>query len=200
VAQEYAGWIDVMMSEPNNPQRDRLRLHEPGARPLRPGDEIKIQVELNRSGYCYILWFDAEGKPLSIYPWQGLHWPKRPAHEEPVAKLWLPLGQDVYRIGKSPPGLETLLLLVRDTPLPADQDLRALLGDVEPQAYANLNYVAWFKNGHEVDDEENRAPEEIGQSSNPAVRLQARIQERLGPWFAFNRAVVFGNKGTKTEK
>src|SRR5262249_16599216 len=38
----FAGWIDIVASEPNNPQRERLRLHEPRARPLRPGDEIKI--------------------------------------------------------------------------------------------------------------------------------------------------------------
>src|SRR5262249_4062150 len=58
VAAEFTGWIDIRVSEPNNDRRTGLLLHEPQARPLRPGDEIKIYAELNRPGYCYVLWFD----------------------------------------------------------------------------------------------------------------------------------------------
>jgi hypothetical protein len=176
-----------------------LRLHEPQARPLRPGDEIKILVEdLNRPGYCYIVWFDAVGQPIPIYPWKDFKWEKRPVSEERVPqKLVLPSGNDVYPISEGPPGLETLLLLVRDTPLPPDVKLQELLGEPEPQGYANLNYVAWFKNGVEVVDEVNRGPQEPRKNSNPAVRLQDRIQDRLRPLFPYSRAVVFGNLGKK---
>jgi hypothetical protein len=200
----FQGWIDVVVSEgaegliPNNPGRQRLRLHEPKARPLRPGDEIKLEVELNRPGYCYVVWFDAERTPSPIYPWEKLDWANRPRTETAVQKLWLPPGNLIYPINPSPPGLETLLLLVRDTPLPSDVKLRELLGAPEPQAYANLNYVAWFKNGVEVADEVNRAAGEPRKNSNPAVRLQDRIQEKWGPpLFDYSRAVVFGNLGKK---
>jgi len=193
----FKGTLDILVTEPGNPRRDRLRLYEPRARPLRPDDEIKIEVDLNRPGYCYVLWFDAQGQVIPIYPWVDFDWSKRPVQERPVADLRLPEGNYRYPIVVSPPGLETLLLLVRDTPLPADVDLRGLLGEPQGQAYANLHYMAWFRNGLEVMDEDKRKPGEPRRHSNPAVRLQDHIQARLGSQFAFSRAVVFGNWGTR---
>jgi len=193
----FRGALDILVTEPGNPRRDRLRLYEPRARPLRPDDEIRIEVDLNRPGYCYVLWFDAQGQVIPIYPWVDFDWSKRPVQERPVAELRLPEGNYRYPIVVSPPGLETLLLLVRDTPLPVGVDLRGLLGEPKAQAYANLHYMAWFRNGLEVMDEDKRKPGEPRRHSNPAVRLQDHIQARLGSQFAYSRAVVFGNWGTR---
>jgi hypothetical protein len=143
----------------------------------------------------YVVWIDARGKATPLYPWEGFDWQRRPAQEEPVQRLLLPEGGGIYPIDPSPEGLETLLLLVRETPLERDVDLPNLLGDLGPQAWPDLRYAAWFQNGVEVTDEPDRAPSRIGESANPAVRTQQRVQQRLGEWFVFTRAVSFGNQG-----
>jgi hypothetical protein len=191
----FQGWIDIVVSEPHNPRRQHRRLHEPGARPLRPGDEVRVEAVLDRPGFVYVVWLDARGKLIPIYPWEEFDWGKRPAQEEPVQRLVLPSDGGIYPIDPSPEGLETLLLLVRETPLERDADLPGLLGDLGPQAWPDLSYVAWFQNGVEVTDEPDRAPSRIGESANPAVRTQQRIRRRLGERFAFTRAVSFGNRG-----
>jgi hypothetical protein len=194
----FRGWIDILVSEPHNPRRQHLRLHEPWARPLRPGDEVRVEAALDRPGFVYVVWIDARGQAIPIYPWEEGDWGRRPAREEPVQTLALPQNGGIYPIEPSPEGLETLLLLVRETPLERDVDLPQLLGDLGPQAWPDLGYVAWFQNGAEVTDEPDRAPSgKVGESANPAVRTQQRVRQRLGERFAFTRAVSFGNQGKK---
>jgi hypothetical protein len=192
----FKGWIDILVSEPHNPRRQHLRLHEPGARPLRVGDEVRVEVGLDRPGFAYIVWIDARGRAIPIYPWQDGDWQRGPAREERVQQLVLPQDGGIYPIEPSPEGLETLLLLVRETPLERDVDLPNLLGDLGPQVWPDLSCVAWFQNGAEVTDELNRAPSgKVGESANPAVRTQQHVRQRLGERFVFTRAVSFGNRG-----
>jgi serine/threonine protein kinase len=191
----FKGWIDILVSDPHNPRRQHLRLHEPWARPLRTNDEVRVEVGLDRPGFVYVVWIDARGKATPLYPWEGFDWQRRPAEEEQVQKLLLPQNGGIYPIDPSPEGLETLLLLVRETPLERDVVLPNLLGDLGPQAWPDLRYVAWFQNGAEVTDEPDRAPSRIGESANPAVRTQQRVRQRLGERFVFTRAVSFGNQG-----
>ena len=54
--------------------------------------------------------------------------------------------------------METLVLLARETPLPADVDLQAELGKVRPQTSQTLQAMAWFENGAVVRNEPGRKP------------------------------------------
>jgi hypothetical protein len=194
----FKGWIDIFVSEKNNRKRENLRLHEPGARPLRPGDEVRIEVGLKeRPGYVYVLWIDAKGKVIPVYPWLDYDWSKRPKQEKLVTRrLLLPENlTEAYGIEPSPEGLETLMLLVRPTPLPADDDLGRLLEGLGDQASADREYVRWFENGQVVLNEPDRAPGGRVEVSDPAERMQGRIQQRLGGRFPFSRAVSFFNLG-----
>jgi tRNA A-37 threonylcarbamoyl transferase component Bud32 len=193
----FKGWIDILVSEPDNPRRQLLRLHEPRARPLKVGDEVRVEAVLTTGpGYLYVVWIDARGKVIPIYPWEDFDWNKRPALEKPVSKLLLPLDGGIYPIEPSPPGLETLLLLVRDEPLPPEEsNLAERLGELGSQAWPDLGYGAWFENGKVVLDEPNRAPGKVGEPNNPAERTQLRVRQRLGKLFAYCRAVAFGNSG-----
>jgi hypothetical protein len=195
----FQGWIDILVSEPNNKKRQLLRLHEPEARPLRPGDEVRVEVGLKeRPGYVYVLWIDAKGKVIPIYPWLQYDWSMRPAQEQPVSgRLLLPEDGTVYPIEPTPEGLETLLMLVRDTPLPADADVPGLLGDLGAQSSTDREYVRWFENYQVVTSEPDRAPGGRAEASDPAERTQGRIRQRLGAWFAFSRAVSFFNLGQR---
>jgi hypothetical protein len=93
--------------------------------------------------------------------------------------------------------METLLLLVRDEPLPPDVDLAALLGNLGPQTTSDLQAAGWFKNGDLETGEKDRAPsfKQTRTSDNPVLRTQQVVQQRVKGLFAYTRAVTFGNEG-----
>jgi serine/threonine protein kinase len=193
----FHGWIDILVSDPKNEQRRGLRLHEPSARPLRPGDEVRVEVGLkDRPGYVYVVWIDAKGRAIPIYPWLDLAWDKRPETERPViGRLLLPEDGTVYPIEPSPPGMETLLMLVRDAPLQADVDLAARFAGLGEVGGTDREYMRWFENGRFVTGEPNRSPGGRIEASDPAERVQSRLRQRLGELFPFSRAVCFFNEG-----
>ncbi len=193
----FKGWIDIRVSEPKNPRRQLLRLHEPAARPLKVGDEIRIEVELNRPGYVYVLWIDTQGNVLPVYPWLEGNWQRWREPDQPQQTLGLPekVG-DIYPMEPGLAGMETLVLLLRETPWPRDQDLQALVGKLEPVPLVDPQAMAWFENGTLVQDEANRAPNLKGQgSSNLVLRTQEKLHEKLHEYFSYSRAVCFANQG-----
>jgi serine/threonine protein kinase len=193
------GSIDVVVTEPGNPRRQLLRLHDPAARPLKQGDEVRVVAELNRPAYLYVLWIDTEGKPKPVYPWLGGEWGRRPEQERAVQRLSLPeKPEDVWRIEPGPAGMETLALLAREAPLPREVDLAKALGDLGAQPLVDEMDVAWFENGELVRGEPERAPnlKEARPGSSPVLRTQGVLRERLkGLGFTYTRAVTFANRG-----
>jgi len=158
-------------------------------------------VKLNRPAYLYVLWVDTEGKVGPVYPWVKGDWGRR-REERPRDELSLPEEDagGVYPVDPGEPGMETLLLLAREAPLPADVDLAKVLAGLGKQDRRNqdeLGEVAWFENGMLVKDDPDRAAnlKEISPASNPVLRLQGELKRRLGGQFAYTRAVTFGNLG-----
>jgi serine/threonine protein kinase len=192
------GSIDVTVTKKSNPQQ-ALRLADPGALPLALGDEVRVEAELNRPAWVYIVWIDTTGKALPVYPWREGKRKSRPAREKPVKRLSLPeQAGEVWGIDPGPPGLETLLLLARETPLPKDVDLEAALAGLRPEKMEDPRDMAWFENGLLVLDEERKgraANLKSRPSRNPVVRINAALQERVGRYFSYTRAVTFANHG-----
>lgn len=199
----FKGSIDLEMTRAGDRARQFVRLHDPASRPLKKDDEIRIVATLNRDAFVYVLWIDIEGKVQPVYPWIEGDW-KRRRPEKPVTKLSLPDTKpgDVWIVEPGAAGMETMLLLVRETLLPKSIDLEALLKGLPKQHRSReeeLGEVAWFENGQVVTDEKNRAAnlkKAVG-SSNPNVALQSELQKRLKDLFTFTRAVTFGNAGGK---
>jgi serine/threonine protein kinase len=191
------GSIDVRLFEPDNPARQNLFLEDAGALPLKPGDEFCVEAELSRPAYVYVLWIDTEGNVQPVYPWRPGHWESRPPHEEPVQRLRRPEQLDrFYKISRGPPGMETLVLLARETPLPREVDLRAELGDLPQPRAQNLQAAAWFHNGVPVRNRRNRAGSfDETQRDDPVLVTQEHIRARLGKYFPYTLAVSFANRG-----
>jgi hypothetical protein len=195
-----AGWkgsIDVLILDKDNPRRNNARLNAPDVLPLKPGDRFAVEAELDRPGYCYILWIDADGTVDPVYPWRPGHWEERPAEEQPVTRLRRPEALDrSYGIKESAPGMETLVLLVRATPLPRDLDLRAELGPVRAQAAQSLEATVWFQNGAVVKGDPGRlASWDEEKADDPVRQTQEQIRSRLGRWFQYTWAVSFAVRG-----
>jgi hypothetical protein len=194
------GFIDVQVHEEANPRRHDLWLGEAGALPLRQGDELRIVAELNRPAYLYVLWIEAGGKVVPVYPWQNGHWEERPAEEERMQKLHRPEETDRgYRIEKGPGGMDTLVLLAREKPLPPDVDLRTDLEKLPLQDEKDLRAVAWFENGQvrKGGNPLRASPRfDVTWKAHPLLQVQERIrqlQHKRG--FAYSCAVSFATLG-----
>jgi serine/threonine protein kinase len=203
----YVGQIDLLIQDEGNPNRQLVWLDDPEARPLRKGDQIQLRVHLNQPAYIYILWIDAEGHVQPVYPWHKGDWQQRPAQEKLLQELhWPQLANRWMPIDAGPAGTETVILLARPTPLPAEVDLSGLLGELPPQPLPDEMAVAWFENGQLKrqetfqDGEAKALPrnvqlQDLTDSHNPLLRNQALVWERLQEHFPFMLAVAFGNKG-----
>jgi serine/threonine protein kinase len=198
----FKGWVDVrvwqqLQVEPRAPRRQGLKLRDSNALPLTPKDCIRIEAQLNRPGYLYLFWIDSEGKAIPVYPWEPNQWENRPPKEEAVSNLSLPPELDKcwdMQPGKS--GMETLLLLVRETPW-THQDIRGMLSGLPRQKEQNLQAAVWFENWEVDRSDAERAPNFFNQSRNgdAVMETQRLLRERLHDQCAYSRAVSFASKG-----
>jgi hypothetical protein len=204
------GWIDVRVWEgkkvagPRNPHRRGLFLHQLEALPLKVGDEIQVELSVNRPTFVYVVWINSAGEALPVYPWRGFQWDQRPSEEQPVEGLKkLPEGaiDAGWEMDQGAPGMETLLLLARGSRLPPEEEtvLKAALATVgaQPLQDGKTDAAIWFENGAVVTAESGRAPKAFdGQRiDDPVLRTQGVLRDKLGPHFDYTRAVSFAFRG-----
>ncbi len=112
-----------------------------------------------------------------------------------------PKKDDVWEIPAGAPGLETVVLLARETrPLPRDRDAelakRLTLPAAQPRRA--LDTAVWIENGREVVlDPQNRAAptSRTRKSDDPVLRLRRLLQDKVQPLGDYNQAVIFPNQG-----
>ena len=193
----WKGYVDARVWGPE-PERRGLRLRDFGALPLRVGDKVRLEAEIEPAAYLYVVLIDTEGHAAPLYPWKPGDWKQR-GTEQPRTRLSLPEGaaDAGWEIEKGPAGMDTLLLLARPTPLTPDTeaDLRAALTGLPSQTAQAPKAVVWFENGEVVRDERDRHfssfdPKRI---DDPVLQTQALVKDRLQQYFAYTRAVSYTN-------
>jgi serine/threonine protein kinase len=193
------GSIDLLVSGSAKPKNGWMRLNEPGAVPVRPHDIVRIEARLNRPAFVYIVWLDTDGKAQPTYPWVDGDWSKRPVAEKPLQQLNLPDEPNLgFPLESGPPGIESLLMLVREEPLPAGFDLQAIFANLPAQQAQDVRSLAWFENGDVVRNEQDRGPIKLGERiavDDPVLRTQSLLRTKLKEIFPYTRAVCFGDKG-----
>ncbi len=199
---DFLGCIDIVVFDPDDPQRQNMHLNQKGVLPLKPGDRFAVEAEISPPAYLYILWIDADGSVEPIYPWRGGDWKDLPPEEKPVEKVRRPSASDrpfggTFGVKESVQGMETLVMLARKTPLPRGVDLKAELGAVPRQTLRTLQAAAWFENGKLVTDEPTRSAIDFGdeKDDDPVMATQKQIQTRLGRLVPYTRAVSFAVRG-----
>jgi hypothetical protein len=202
VPTKFKGSVDIVVFDPGDPRRQNVRLNQPGVLPLKPGDRFAVEAEITPPAHLYILWIDADGSVDPVYPWRRGRWDDLPAEERPAGSVRRPIPSDrpfggTFSIKESVQGMETLVLLARKTPLPADVDLKAKLGEVRPQTLRTLQAAAWFENGRLVTNEPSRSAVEWGEEKedDPVWATQKQIEAKLGRLFPYTRAVSFAVRG-----
>jgi hypothetical protein len=199
------GAITLWVDERGNTQRRGLRLHQPGAVPVKAGDEVRDEARVNRLAYLYLFWIGSDGKVAPLYPWKGHDWSQRPEHETKVDRIELPeVIDETMPLPPSAPGLETLVLLAReDRPLPrgADGTLEHdLAGPQTTRLPDGMRTAVWLENGREfdLDDQGNErsAPgPKTRRSDDPVLRIRELLRTKLPCLGGYHRAVIVPNQG-----
>jgi predicted Ser/Thr protein kinase len=194
-----SGTVDVLVWDLDDDSRRGLGVRRPGALPLTAGDQVRVEARLSRPAFVYLVWIDSRGDAWPVYPWEPGDWARCPAEGSPTNRVALPEKRDRGWPMEGAPGMETFLLLARDTPLPEGFPLAELLSGLGPQRMQSEHSLVEFENGQVVTVEEDRQrgpqffdPRRI---DDPVLQSQQQIAEKLGPHFALIRGMSFAFRG-----
>lgn len=183
-------------------RRQGLRLHDPDALPLTARDWVRIEAELSRPAYVYIVWIDTEGVATPVFPWRNADWNQPPANETPRRKFHIPDAKSISPLTISAPGVETVLLLARDTPLDAEDYAKvAALFPKQPRQSRisrQPRFAVWLENGTRPRGKDRGAirPQIVAGVDDPELQIRDTMK-RVKHLFPYTRAVMFGNTGKK---
>src|SRR5438067_2419988 len=101
-----------------------IPIEQPGALPVVADGAMCLDAQLNEPGFIYLIWLDAAGHVLPLYPWNNESLEVMDANESPPVRrasklVFSPLLGRTWTFGKQA-GMETVVLLARRTPLPSD--------------------------------------------------------------------------------
>jgi hypothetical protein len=176
----------------NSSQDDRQNvLISPRTTPLRDGDQIRIEVNMSQPRYLYLLWIEADNVPRPVYPWSLGDWDQRPAVEPTVDTLQLPeeaMGWSVT----GPSGIDTVVLMARETPLPNAVDLRDVLAGLKFPEMKDSQANLLVEDGipTQVRGIKLRASAAAFKS---VAELQRQLSRRLDEHFTWVRVLSFSN-------
>jgi hypothetical protein len=200
----YRGQVDVLVErevEPGRPPK-LVRLDDPRALPLHRDDKFRIEGKVDPPAYLYLVWVDPGKDVTPVYPWDPkAGWGSRPAREEPVGRVSLPPDTgNRYTAPKAKPGVATMVLFARPTPLDVpDDEVRRWFEGLPDLALprGGEHAAVWFDDYVEVRDLDRlRTFGEVG-SDDPFARWQGRLQQVLGGKASFQTAVSFARVGGK---
>lgn len=145
-------WTDPNAVEPNPRPKLGVAVDDKSreALPVRNIDTVHLEVRLNRPAYAYVLWFPGEGgPPQPLFPWnphptQGF---RSSPEQRKVTEVHSPARPDQGWGVTGPSGLETAVLLARDTPLGAAElaELEAAIGTLPATPLgSDLRECAWL--------------------------------------------------------
>jgi hypothetical protein len=175
------GELVVRVWTPDGKGKQGWSVREPRSLPVLAGEIVRLEARLNQPAYVYLLWLDSKGQVESLYPWNDRHFGQRPPAETKQERVHTPTALDEGLPMRGPGGLETALLLIRRTPLPADTDLAALAGQLPATPLRDLREVAvrGFNEGQPTESLEIEQHRGLGEQ---AVRIDdalLKLMERL---------------------
>jgi hypothetical protein len=198
--------LQLRVWSPDGRKRGWVIGTDPGALPGRPGDELRAEVRLNEPAHVYLLALDAQGEVLPLYPWHRN--PTRlektlddpPPVVPPQAELTWPSpesGRGLALDDRS--GLETIVLLARRTPLPADVSLAEVVGRQRLGATPLRHPEEFALRGGDPGEPTDAI--NVGQNrgfQKDLPRIDDPLEQLLGklrPHFELLRAVRFAHQG-----
>jgi uncharacterized protein DUF4384 len=181
--------------------RQNLSTNDPGSLPLLTGDQIKINMKLNRPAHIYVVWITSSGLVQPLYPWEPGKW-ENCHFSQPLDHLTLPPSTTSQNNDKwgidGPAGVETLVLMVNEKPL-SDTSLVRL-----PSVFAELPVRTAMADKHTPFSFVCRNTQNVHQErlvfdsepiTNPLDKFHEVLQDRLSSRCSLVQAVSFANQG-----
>jgi hypothetical protein len=198
------GVLHLRVDDVADSRRRNLRLDQPKVLPLKAGDRFRIEARLNRRAYLYLFWIVSDAKVSPIYPWKSGHWDARPEQEAKIDRLDLPAEADkAWKIPTGNPGIETLLLLVREeSPLSRrdEENLAKHLSYTRVSSSVLIEKAVWLENGREIalDPQDRASPStKTRKSDDPVLRIRRLLSDKVHPLGDYWQALIFPNEGGK---
>src|SRR5262245_3573574 len=187
---------------PEGRARDSLGVDAAGALPARHNSWMCAEVHLNQPACAYLVWYDTEGQILPLYPWNNETLDIRDISQPPpvrrgsrhfMSPMTIGGGWQFGRKG----GMDTVLLLVRRTPLDATTRLGELLTPLPPVKMRQPDEVVMLglnpgSTSVATQLAKNRGAEAEAQADDDPLRS---LLLRLRDHFEFVRAVRFAHEG-----
>lgn len=165
---------------------------------IRPGDQVRVELQFARPSYAYLIWLDAGGRLIPLYPWANAHWDEIADHSlQTASSLTLPLGNadNVWTIESQQTGIEALILATRRTPHPDPASLSRL-----PRIDSSFDADQLPRPWKFIDGEMQRRaastgraidPTKTSQLQHPIIHWQRRLQRHLQTAFTETVTLVF---------
>jgi serine/threonine protein kinase len=193
------GDLILRVWSPDGGGKRGLKIDEAGALPVRNAEMVHLEARLDRPAFIYLLWFDSQGRPQPLYPW------------DPSRGFAGPLPREMPRLAlHSPPeldrgwevdgasGLETAVLLARRRPLSPEVDLAALVRTLPLVPYGDPRERQVWKVTPGLAAPRLVLAQHRGLKAAASKRLAdplVQLLERLRPHFDFIQAVRFAHEG-----
>jgi class 3 adenylate cyclase len=192
------GSADIRVFNPDFPDRSDRSISYRDLLPLHSGDRVRLEVQLNRPAFLYLLWIAPSGEIVPVYPWQNGNWASI-ENQEPVSQLIYPSKDSTgFPMKPNVEGREIFLALARSTPLPAGFDLKSALARCMTQLpVRNPRAMVRFRN-HEVEATagQERDPDFFlpVQATDEFHNLAGRLKAEIGPTFEFVDGLAFASQ------
>ena len=165
---------------------------------------MALDVHVNQPVFSYLVWLDGQGRVVPLYPW-NFDRPDVTDIEQPPPKriptniLMSPPPGSGWDFGEQG-GMETVLFLIRKTPLPEGTSVGKLIGDLpSPVPVREPAELAVF----EVKDKAKSVTTVVSQARGDQAAAKAADEPlkamllRLSPHFDLVRAVRFAHVGAE---
>ncbi|MBX9579172.1 MAG: protein kinase [Gemmataceae bacterium] len=204
----YRGGVEVHVEREAGPGPHpiNLRVGDPGTLPFRKTDKFRVDAAVDPPAYLYVVWVDPGRDVIPVYPWdpaadEKVQWRTRPAAEKPTGRVSLPPNPaDRFLAASARPGVVTIVVLARPTPLGAgdDDEVRGWFAGLPdlPLPAGGEGAAVWFDDYREVTAPgRTRSGFTVVGSADPFARWQGELKRAVGDKAAFQTAVSFARAG-----
>ena len=195
--------VDLKVWDRTNPQRCGIGLRDAEALPLKPGDQVRLQIKLTAPAYLYVFWINSEGQISPVFPWKAGDWRRYPPDVQPVSSLNLPsAATEAWPITDGPSGMETIAVCVSNSPWDKDDWSKLAKLKLEPQTGPTRMHLLEWTNGELAVPELPRTRSVDLQHpttlDDAVIENQQLIDETLGNSFALRYSMNFPCQSSKS--
>jgi hypothetical protein len=190
------GSLNVLVRPPDRTV-EPVELSSPGALPIQSGGAMIIDVELSEPAFIYLIWINAAGEILPLYPWNNetlevTDIQQPPPTRRATKRIFSPLLGRSWTFGNQN-GAETVVLLCRRTAWPQNVKLELLWQPPPTTEFEHPNDFIEFKKTQHGSNSGGKESAVKFAGITPKAAALARLLHPLLEHFEFAQVVQFAH-------